>query len=311
MKNLWAVSSLAISAILTPCRAQLAAPNQAGVRMGHVHVIARNVAAEKQIWTTLGGTPLQIDGIEAVKFPGVFILISRGVPAYSSGPPSGALRITGEFGPEREEAEGRPNPPARTWTVVPANSNNEGNVVNHIGFRVQAGKGTVERLQGLGLRVAINDARLPDEAEVFTTENMRIDTTQASDQQEAIVADHLQFDLQRYSRRPALAWYAKVFGIKALPGGEGMYGDMPGLRHGLAFGREVGNANAPKPSMGHTLDHIGFEVTNLEMFCKKLQEMGIIFEYPYSKTRNKGFASAAIIDPWGTFIELTEGLSRF
>ena len=90
-----------------------------------------------------------------------------------------------------------------------------------------------------------------------------------------------------------------------------MYGDMPGLPHGLAFGREVGNPDAPRPSMGHTLDHIGFEVANLEAFCKKLEGLGIIFEYPYSKTRHKSFASAGIVDPWGTSIELTEGLDRF
>ena len=70
----------------------------------------------------------------------------------------------------------------------------------------------------MGLRVAINDARLADEAEIFTTENMRIDTTQDPNQKELIVADHVQFDLQRYSRKPALAWYAKIFGIKAVAG---------------------------------------------------------------------------------------------
>jgi hypothetical protein len=31
---------------------------------------------------------------------------------------------------------------------------------------------------------------------------------------------------------------------------------------------------------------------------------------PYSKTRHAGFASAEIVDPWGTPIELTEGLGK-
>jgi len=292
--------------------AQLAPPNAAGVTMGHVHIVARDVVAEKKVWVGLGGAPISIDGTDVIKFPGIFIFISQGVPAYSQGPASGAQRIMGEFGPEREEAEGRPGPPARTWTVVPAGANNEGNVLSHVGFRVQPGKGIVEKMQAMGLRVAINDARYPDEAEILSTENMRIATNNApASQKEMIVADLIQFDLPRYSRRRALAWYAKLFGVKALPGGEGMYADMPGLPHGLAFGREVGSPDAPKPSMGHTLDHIGFEVANLEAFCKKLEGMGILFEYPYSKTRTKSFASAAIVDPWGAFIELTEGLSRF
>ena len=34
------------------------------------------------------------------------------------------------------------------------------------------------------------------------------------------------------------------------------------------------------------------------------------FDQPYSKTRHKGYASAELTDPWGTSIELTEGLNK-
>ena len=55
------------------------------------------------------------------------------------------------------------------------------------------------------------------------------------------------------------------------------------------------------------LDHIGFEVTNLEAFCKKLEAAGIKFDRPYGKLAS-GFGLAFLTDPWGTYIELTEGL---
>jgi len=64
------------------------------------------------------------------------------------------------------------------------------------------------------------------------------------------------------------------------------------------------------PLKGRTLDHIGFEVTNLEEFCKKLEANGVKFDQPYSKTRHKSFASAQFTDPWGISIELTEGLRK-
>ena len=55
------------------------------------------------------------------------------------------------------------------------------------------------------------------------------------------------------------------------------------------------------------LDHIGFEVTGLEAFCKKLTSMGTKFDSPYAKSAD-GIATARLTDPWGTSIELTEGL---
>ena len=70
-------------------------------------------------------------------------------------------------------------------------------------------------------------------------------------------------------------------------------------------------ANLPSPTKGRTLDHIGFEVKNLQLFCKKLEAKGVKLDAPYSKARHKSFASAELTDPWGTSIELTEGLNRF
>jgi len=48
----------------------------------------------------------------------------------------------------------------------------------------------------------------------------------------------------------------------------------------------------------------------LEAFCKRLQTMGVKFDAPYRKNPD-GVATATLTDPWGTFIELTEGLRAF
>ena len=55
------------------------------------------------------------------------------------------------------------------------------------------------------------------------------------------------------------------------------------------------------------LDRIGFEVENLEAFRKELEAKGIKFDRPY-RILASGSGLAFLTDPWGTYIELTEGL---
>ena len=56
------------------------------------------------------------------------------------------------------------------------------------------------------------------------------------------------------------------------------------------------------------LDHIGFEVVHLEAFCRRLGTLWIALETPYTRDSD-GMGRASLTDPWGTSIELTEGLS--
>jgi predicted enzyme related to lactoylglutathione lyase len=70
----------------------------------------------------------------------------------------------------------------------------------------------------------------------------------------------------------------------------------------------------PAPTIGtkgRSLDHIGFEVKNLEAYCKRLEAEGIKLDVPYRQVPNLGIAVAFLTDPWGTYIELTEGLDKF
>ena len=166
--------------------AQLAPPNEMGVTMGHVHMIVRDVEAETNIFVGLGGTAIKIDGTDAVKFPGVFVLITQGVPARSQAPGAGVKRFQTTDG--------------GVWATVPSNANNEGSVLNHIGWRLQAGWGILEKLEAKGVRVFRNDASEPDDGVVLTTENMRMDNNQDPNQKELVLPEHLHFDLPRYSR---------------------------------------------------------------------------------------------------------------
>jgi predicted enzyme related to lactoylglutathione lyase len=55
---------------------------------------------------------------------------------------------------------------------------------------------------------------------------------------------------------------------------------------------------------------LGFEIDGLEAFCRKLEASGVAFDRPYTEIPDRGLALAYFTDPWGTYIELTEGLDR-
>ncbi len=101
------------------------------------------------------------------------------------------------------------------------------------------------------------------------------------------------------------AWYVQMFGAK--PGMRGAFeaGDLPGVN--LTFGAAAGATVVP--TKGRALDHIGFEVRNLEQMVKDLEAKGVKFDRPYTKVPALGIAIAFLTDPWGTYIELTEGLA--
>jgi catechol 2,3-dioxygenase-like lactoylglutathione lyase family enzyme len=64
--------------------AQLPAPNASGVSTGHTHLIVPNVAKHREIWKLLGAQERSSGRIEALMFPGMFILLREGEPTRPS-----------------------------------------------------------------------------------------------------------------------------------------------------------------------------------------------------------------------------------
>jgi predicted enzyme related to lactoylglutathione lyase len=117
-----------------------------------------------------------------------------------------------------------------------------------------------------------------------------------------IIAHHIHFNVPADQVAVAKDWYAANFG--GVRGKRWRYEavDLPGIN--LNFSAAV---EPLAPTKGRMLDHIGFEVVNLESFCRRLEAAGVKFDRPYSKLPS-GLGLAFIEDPWGTTIELTEGL---
>src|SRR5579862_50831 len=65
-------------------RAQLAAPNDAGVSMAGVLLVVPDLDASVKFWTMLGGTPFKIGQGTGMKFPGGMIFLRKGEPTGGS-----------------------------------------------------------------------------------------------------------------------------------------------------------------------------------------------------------------------------------
>jgi len=81
---------------------------------------------------------------------------------------------------------------------------------------------------------------------------------------------------------------------------------VPGMN--MSFGNSEESKAATR---GRALDHIGFEVNDLEAFCQKLEAMGIEFDVAYREVESVELKIAFLTDPSGVYIELTEGYDEY
>lgn len=177
-----------------------------------------------------------------------------------------------------------------------------GSVVNHVGFLVPNVAQSMAKWKAAGLKT--ENGTSAQQGYVITPEGLRIEILEDATMTVPIKMHHIHFFVDQAAIPEMQAWYAKTFGAK--PGKRGNFeaDDVPGVN--LTF---APSSTPVAPTKGRVLDHIGFEVVNLEAFCKKLEASGIKLDRPYTKNPN-GLALAFITDPWGTNIELNEGLDK-
>ena len=194
----------------------------------------------------------------------------------------------------------------------------KGTTVNHIAFAVKdvrqmrdkaraAGYPIVTREEAGAGDVVTDDISFNKEqgsysAFVMGPDDIKVQFFEVRSNPAPVALHHVHFAGPASEMRD---WYVKVFGAKA--GTRGVYNtaNLPGVD--LSFGQ---SATSVTGTRGRVLDHIGFEVKNLEAFCTKLETEGVKIDRPYTKVPALNIAIAFIYDPWGTYIELTEGLDK-
>jgi catechol 2,3-dioxygenase-like lactoylglutathione lyase family enzyme len=185
--------------------------------------------------------------------------------------------------------------------AAPANGGSVGSVVNHVGFTVPNTQEAIAKWKAAGVNVLPGGQGRTDQAFVETPDGLRIEILENKDQKFPIQSHHIHFNVPESEIPKIQAWYAGWFG--AVPGkrGANIAADLPGIN--LSFSRADA---AQATTKGRVLDHIGFDVKNLEAFTKKLEAAGVKLDRPYTKNEQTGTALAFITDPWGTYIELNE-----
>lgn len=102
-------------------------------------------------------------------------------------------------------------------------------------------------------------------------------------------------------------WYADLFSMA--PRSRGSIpntADVPGMNVSFSDADE-----SPAATRGRAVDHIGFEVDDLEAFCSALEARGIEFSLAYREIDSIELAIAFFTDPSGVLIELTEGFDHY
>ena len=256
---------------------QLTAAADGPIAMGHHHFNVSDRAAHDRFWIDLlGGEPAKIGSRDIIKYPNALFFFREKEPTGGS----------------------------------------RGTSVNHIGFQVPDVDGLVAKLKAAGIEIAtqqeVSGGRATgdvfhspsqdvDLAFVIGPDNMKVELMENEALDRPIVNHHIHFagpveEMQR--------WYLDKFGGKARKRGMFESIDLPGVN--LTFA----GADEFTGTKGRVLDHIGFEVDGLEALCKRLEADGVSFDVPFREVPALGITIAFLTDPWGTYIELTEGLDK-
>jgi catechol 2,3-dioxygenase-like lactoylglutathione lyase family enzyme len=173
---------------------------------------------------------------------------------------------------------------------------------NHIGFMVKDYLHYKDVVLNAGATIFFED---PETGQVLADLpwGLRVEFAQDAEQPEPIVFHHTH--LSSTDIEGLRDWYLTVFGAEA--------GERRGLPSALVPGGRVdfmpaAQGETPKPSQGSAIDHIGFEVADMDTFAARMDRLGIPFDRAPERRDDINLTIAFITDPAGTYIEITQGL---
>ena len=267
MERLFAISLLA-SVLSMPVQAQLIAAREAPVAMGHMHLNVSDIDEHKRFWVdVIGAEAGKLDTMEYVKYPNALIFLHEQKPTDGT----------------------------------------KGSSVNHIGIQFPDVPAMVAKVRAAGVPV-VTKAEIsrnrakgdiffspsqfrylafimgPDELKIEMFENRALKTPLAN--------HHIHFAGQHDKKMQA--WYAEIFGAKPMQRGPFEAADLPGVN--LTYTR---TDTPQEPIKGRVLDHIGFEIDDLESFCRKLERQGHQVRPPLRARAAPGFLDRLPDGPLG------------
>jgi catechol 2,3-dioxygenase-like lactoylglutathione lyase family enzyme len=277
----FATSFAVCIALSSQASAQLVAASGGPVVYGHHHLNVTSIDAHKRFWMdTLGGKSVKVGTSpnEIVMFPNVLVFLRQQTPTGGT----------------------------------------KGTTVNHVAFAVTDVRQMKDKAKAAGYQIvtkeeagagdvitddiSFNKAQGSYSAFVMGPDDIKVQLYEVKNNATPIALHHIHFAGPATEMRE---WYEKTLGAQRATRGTFISAALPGVE--LTF---APSTTPVAPTRGHVLDHIGFEVKNLEAFVKKLESEGVKVDRPYTKVPALNIAIAFIYDPWGTYIELTEGLDK-
>jgi len=177
-----------------------------------------------------------------------------------------------------------------------------GSVVNHVGFYAKDSDAMAAKWTAAGIKLDKGNAA--GQYYITTAEGVRIEIQQDKTIATPLVFSHVHFNFPADQVDEVQAWYARIFDAVPIQAGRYKNGQISGARLTYA---DVKDAQAP--TKGRALDHIGFEVPNLDFTYQKLTLQGLKFDAPPRAVNDGKTKVAFLTDKWGTYIELTQGLA--
>ena len=261
-----------------PALAQSSWASEGPVVHGHYHLNVTDSPAHERFWgETLGGILTPWLSVKVFKFPNALVFLNDQEPT------GGTI----------------------------------GSTVNHMGFWVADARQMVEKVRAAGYPV-ITERERPDAnvqdgvvcnerantciAYVLAPDDVKVELVENRSQTVPIQHHHIHFNTPNVDE--LRAWYVEMF--DAVPGMNGNFkvADLPGVNLRFSETEQMSG------TQGRSLDHIGFEVDNLEAFVKQLEAKGVVMDRPYMLIEVLDVAIAFVTDPDGTYIELTEGMDN-
>ncbi len=176
-----------------------------------------------------------------------------------------------------------------------------GSTVNHFGFNVKKMSDWLPKWQAAG--ITIEPMTRPTQAYLIGPGGVRVEIIEDQAIETPIKFHHIHF----FSDDPVAlqAFYVKTYGAIAGKRGNFDAADLPGVN--LTFSK----SEAPTAkTQGRVIDHIGFEIKNLEAYLKGLQAAGVKLDREYQASpASPTLKISYLTDPAGTYVEMTEGLT--
>ena len=183
----------------------------------------------------------------------------------------------------------------------------EGSVLDHFGFKVPDIEEFLAGWRAAGYEVMSEfpGAEGSPNAYLMGPDEVKIELQQDETLDVKAAGYHVHFYTAEY--RGLLDWYVDLFGLEPRRRGVLRYtADTPGMNFTFSNSR-----TERAPTRGRALDHIGFEVDDLESFVATLESRGIEFDLRYRDIPSIGLKIAFLTDPGGVYIELTEGFDEY